>query len=261
MTNELYHYGVKGMRRGVRRYQNQDGTLTAAGKKRYRTDADSDRSLMSKPWGKLYSDILKKSGDWYNSEGVSEGFKEVIQETKDLERSIAKKYEHPKTEEARNLGKKMSDLYDEKFKAKSDKYDALKKDFDDASRAVSKKYEKYDHSKWSEIPSKTKLEIIKDSEKLKRKYSDLGKEHDRIEKEIYKDPEFVELSKKYDRLERITNAYNRATGSYGKITSEFQKKRGKLDDKLAGIVLKDLGYRDTEAGRKFLLDQGLIFVD
>lgn len=129
MTNELYHYGVKGMHWGVRRYQNQDGTLTAAGKKRYRTDADSDRSLMSKPWDKLYSDILKKSGDWYNSEGVSEGFKEVIQETKDLERSIAKKYEHPKTEEARNLGKKMSDLYDEKFKAKSDKYDALKKRF------------------------------------------------------------------------------------------------------------------------------------
>ena len=32
---ELYHYGVKGMRWGVRRYQNQDGSLTNAGKKRY----------------------------------------------------------------------------------------------------------------------------------------------------------------------------------------------------------------------------------
>ena len=28
------HHGVKGMRWGVRRYQNEDGTLTAAGKKR-----------------------------------------------------------------------------------------------------------------------------------------------------------------------------------------------------------------------------------
>ena len=32
---ELYHHGIKGMKWGVRRYQNSDGTLTPAGKKRY----------------------------------------------------------------------------------------------------------------------------------------------------------------------------------------------------------------------------------
>lgn len=37
---ELYlqHHGIKGMRWGVRRFQNADGTLTAAGKKRYGRD-------------------------------------------------------------------------------------------------------------------------------------------------------------------------------------------------------------------------------
>lgn len=30
----LYHHGIKGMRWGIRRYQNKDGTLTAVGKKR-----------------------------------------------------------------------------------------------------------------------------------------------------------------------------------------------------------------------------------
>lgn len=32
--NELYHHGIKGQKWGVRRFQNPDGSLTAAGKRR-----------------------------------------------------------------------------------------------------------------------------------------------------------------------------------------------------------------------------------
>lgn len=39
--NELYHYGIKGMKWGVRRYQNEDGSYTSAGKKRRSQDPET----------------------------------------------------------------------------------------------------------------------------------------------------------------------------------------------------------------------------
>ena len=40
MEHELYHYGILGMKWGIRRYQNKDGSLTEAGKKHYGVGTD-----------------------------------------------------------------------------------------------------------------------------------------------------------------------------------------------------------------------------
>lgn len=39
---ELYHYGIKGMKWGVRRYQNEDGSYTSLGKERRRVEYSDD---------------------------------------------------------------------------------------------------------------------------------------------------------------------------------------------------------------------------
>lgn len=58
----LYHYGKKGMKWGVRRYQNADGSLTNAGKKRYARDAREKGYKNQDEDGTYYKTAGKKGG-------------------------------------------------------------------------------------------------------------------------------------------------------------------------------------------------------
>ncbi len=65
VENTLQHYGIRGMKWGVRRFQNPDGSLTPAGKERYRKkgysyDYITARSLKGKGYKKLNDRELKR---------------------------------------------------------------------------------------------------------------------------------------------------------------------------------------------------------
>lgn len=62
-TDELYHHGIKGQKWGVRRYQNEDGSLTAKGKQRYGTQENFERQYHQESKKKMKN--AKKEVDTY----------------------------------------------------------------------------------------------------------------------------------------------------------------------------------------------------
>ena len=66
-NGELYHHGIKGMKWGIRRYQNKDGSLTNAGLKRR---------------AKLEAELTKLGGGKKSSKSESDKPKETLEERK-----------------------------------------------------------------------------------------------------------------------------------------------------------------------------------
>lgn len=57
-SNELYHHGIKGQKWGRRRFQNSDGSLTAAGRKRYSGGGISG-AIRNKQYSNAERDLAK----------------------------------------------------------------------------------------------------------------------------------------------------------------------------------------------------------
>ena len=79
-VRELYHDGIKGMKWGIRRYQNYDGTLTEEGRLRYNKNYNKDRAEGSLP-------TKDKDGNYYykNKDGDKVLYKTRSEQLSDTE--------------------------------------------------------------------------------------------------------------------------------------------------------------------------------
>ena len=115
--NELYHYGIRGQKWGVRRFQNPDGTLTSAGKQRYGFKEEDNPVGLKVKKGSLLERRFAREEAMYTK--YSNKTKEKIKNAED-EGDVVKKERLEKKQKAYEAGiKKYQDMA-EKYYSKDE---------------------------------------------------------------------------------------------------------------------------------------------
>lgn len=132
--NFLQHHGILGMKWGVRRYQNSDGTLTSAGKKRYgsgkgeRIYKDFKKSIR-KQRGELHGTANR----WMTNTYIGENSRRLIDDNRE------KRKEYKNSEEYKAWDKKVK-----AFNTKYERMDFVPDDYDSKWEKLMKERPKKD---------------------------------------------------------------------------------------------------------------------
>lgn len=149
MDNELYHYGVKGQKWGVRRFQDKSGRLTPAGKKRARAQEELDKA-QKKAYRKDAKDRMWIEADAQSNATYSNLYSKKI-------KSIDKKIQKQSSKKNVNTDKverlKFTNEYNKAYK---DHYsNETAKSIKELETHVSKMQKKYGTAKVRDINTRT----------------------------------------------------------------------------------------------------------
>lgn len=94
MDSKLYHSGVKGMKWGIRRYQNTDGTLTEEGRARY--GANSYQEMSPSQRANFDKDMTTRSDKLKRNTAIGVGLAATAASAAGLAWYLTKRKEHSK---------------------------------------------------------------------------------------------------------------------------------------------------------------------
>lgn len=157
--NELYHHGIKGQKWGVRRYQNPDGSLTAAGRARY--GANGSEYLKAKERYKnakiRFNNAANKASNTANL-GKSK-YTKALEDTKTDFNRAKENYLIAKNNMLIDTGKKQGT----KQELKPYTYDSIESANATDSKRTKKIYQKFSdiEDQWNAMPLEKKNKIKK----------------------------------------------------------------------------------------------------
>jgi hypothetical protein len=150
MTNYLEHHGIKGMHWGIRRYQNPDGSLTAAGRKRYGyrekdiKDRENNNKFKEASISRAQKDLVDLSKNGYNSQVWKKAYGNDHAQGDDVFRTYG-------------------------YESKKDAFEALKNslnhEIDDARQEIRDNNKIIENIKRTPINKKSYTEMVRDGER------------------------------------------------------------------------------------------------